>query len=140
MSVEVIGMYATGTGGIENASAQIDIPQDGFILGVDWDGYALLNASDEMIIAEFSFIATHQTTSNDVRGRISSISAAMHLLTSGSNVNDLQKYVDLKELAVSGGERVYIHLNATAGVVSSIRLNLHFEMTGGSTRRSARRR
>lgn len=140
MSVDVIGMFAAGTGGVENAVAQVDIPQDGFILGADWDGYALLDASVELVSAEISFIATNQLTTNDVRGRITSISAAMHLLTSGVGIITLQKYVDLKEIPVSGGERLYMHFSTTAGVVTSLRCNLHFEMTGGTTRRSARRR
>ena len=140
MSIEVIGMYAAGAGGTENAVAQIDIPQDGFMLGLDWDGYALLNAVNEKFGAELSFIATNQLSTNDVRGRISSVSAGIHILTSGIGTVWIQKYVDLKELVVSGGERLYIHMDSTGGVISELRCNLHFEMSGGSTRRSARRR
>jgi len=140
MSVEVIGMQATGSGGTEDAIAQIDIPQDGFLLGLDWDAYAILNAINETFNAELSFIATNLLGTNDVRGRISSISAATHILTSGIAIITIQKYVDVKEISVSGGERLYIHLLATGGVISELRCNLHFEMTGGSTRRSARRR
>ncbi len=140
MSIEVIGLYGVSTGAVENGIAQIDIPQDGFILGLEWDGHALLNATDEFFAAELSFIATNQLTTKDVRGRISSISSQIHLLTSGIGTNSLQKYVDLKELAVAGGERLFMHFSSTAGVVATMRCNIHFEMTGGSTRRSARRR
>ena len=140
MSVEIIGMYALTQGGTQDALAQIDIPQDGFILGIDWDANAQLNASDETLAAELSFIATNQLTTNDVRGRISSISVFNELLTSGQHAVSIQKYVDVKEISVSGGERLYIHTVVTAGVAATVRCNLHFEMTGGSTRRSARRR
>jgi len=140
MSVQVIGMFAAGTGGEQNAAASIDIPQDGFILGIDWDAYAILDASDESVSWELSFIATQQLFTNDVRGRISSISVMNEFLTSGQNTVSIQKYVDVKEITVSGGERMYIHVFGVAGVISSMRCNLHFEMTGGSTRRSARRR
>lgn len=140
MSVEIIGMHATGAGGTEDAIAQIDIPQDGFMLGIDWDAYALLNAVNETFNAELSFIATNLLGTNDVRGRISSISAGTHVLTSGIGIITIQKYVDVKEITVSGGERLYIHLLATGGVISEVRCNLHFEMSGGPTRRSARRR
>jgi len=140
MSVEVIGLFAAGTGGTENATAQIDIPQDGFILGIDWDMYAIFDANNESIAVELSFIATNQLLTNDVRGRISSISAFNQLLTSGIHALTVQKYVDIKELTVSGGERLYLHLVSVAGVISTTRCNIHFEMTGGSTRRSARRR
>ncbi len=140
MSVEVIGIYACGAGGTQDGIAQIDIPQDGFILGLDWDGFIFLNADNEFFRAELSFIATNQLGTNDVSGRISSISTSMHLLTSGANTNSVQKYVDIKELTVSGGERLFMHFEATAGVISEVRCNVHFEMRGGSTRRSARRR
>ena len=140
MSVEVIGLFAGGTGGTQNAVAQIDIPQDGAILGLDWDSHAFFDAALEFLQAELSFIATSLFQTNDVRGRISSVSSAMHLLTSGVTVVSIQKYVDLKELLVSGGERLYIHLNSTSGVVSQTICNMHFEMAGGSARRSARRR
>jgi len=140
MSVEIIGMYAAGAGGTENAVAQLDIPQDGFLLGFDWDGYALLNAVNEKFGAELSFIATNQLSTNDVRGRLSSVSAGIHILTSGIGIVSIQKYVDVKEIVVSGGERLYMHMDSTGGVISELRCNLHFEMQGGSTRRSARRR
>jgi len=140
MSVEVIGLFAAGTGGTQDALAQIDIPQDGFLLGVDWDGYAIFDANNESIAVELSFIATTQLLTNDVRGRISSISGFNQLLTSGIATMVMQKYVDLKEITVAGGERLYLHILAVAGVVSTVRCNLHFEMRGGTTRRSARRR
>lgn len=140
MSVEVIGMFGAGTGGTENAIASLDIPQDGFLLGCDWDMYAIFDANNESLAVELSFIATNQLLTNDVRGRISSISAFNQLLTSGIAVVSVQKYVDFKEITVSGGERLYLHLIGVAGVVSTTRCNLHFEMSGGSTRRSARRR
>jgi len=140
MSVEVIGIYGLIAGGTENGVAQVDIPQDGFILGIDWDANVFLNAAAEFFKAELSFIATNQLQTNDVRGRISSISASMHLLTSGVGVISVQKYVDIKELNVSGGERLFLHFDATASLGGDVRCNVHFEMRGGSTRRSARRR
>jgi len=140
MSVEIIGMYALVAGGVQDGVAQIDIPQDGFILGLDWDASIFLNAATEFFKAELSFIATNQLQTNDVRGRISSISADMHLLTSGANIVSIQKYVDIKELTVSGGERLFFHFDASASTGGDVRCNIHFEMRGGSTRRSARRR
>lgn len=140
MSVEIIGMYALVAGGVQDGVSQVDIPQDGFILGLDWDAAVFLNASTEFFKCELSFIATNQFQTNDVRGRISSISSSMHLLTSGIGVVSVQKYVDIKELTVSGGERLFLHLDATASTGGDVRCNVHFEMRGGSTRRSARRR
>ena len=140
MSVEIIGMFAAGTGGEQPGIAQVDIPQDGFILGIDWDAFALLNATAEFFKAELSFITASLFQTNDVRGRISSISAAINITTSGGTHSAIQKYVDIKELTVAGGERLFMHLSASGGVASDTRCNIHFEMRGGSTRRSARRR
>ncbi len=140
MSVQVIGMFAAFTGGTENAQAQIDVPQDGFILGVDWDVNAALDADDEAVAIELSFIATNQLAQNDVRSRISSVSSLAAVLTSvGVNSVNIQKYVDLHEIVVSGGERIFMHgINGT-GVVVLARCNIHFEMSGRQ-RTAARRR
>ena len=138
MAIEIIGMFAAGTGGTEESAAVIDIRQDGSLVGLDWDCYATLDATDESLAAELSFIATTQITTNDVRGRISSVSIINELLTSGQNSVSIQKFVPLLELQVFGGERLHIHLVATAGVTSSVRINLHFQM-GPLTRRAGRR-
>ena len=56
MAIEVIGMYATSTGGAESGLANIDIPQDGAILGLDWDAHVDLDADAEVWDCELSFI------------------------------------------------------------------------------------
>jgi len=140
MSIEVIGMFAAGTGGTQDAQAQVDIPQDGFLLGVDWDMNAEFDANGEFLDVELSFIATNQLLTNDVRGRLSSVSAFYRGVDPSDVVVSVQKYVDWKEISVSGGERLYLHLLGAAGVLSKTRCNLHLETTGGTTRRSARRR
>jgi len=138
--LEIIGMFAGVTGGTENAIAQIDIPQDGILRGIDWDGYALFDADNETMDIELSFIATTQIISNDIRGRISGISAGVAVLTSvGINSVTLQKWIGGIELILSGGERLYLHSLATAGVTGNVRCNLHFDGGATVTRRSARR-
>lgn len=140
MSVEVIGMYAAGTGGTENAAATIDVPQDGFLLGCDWDVHCDFDLDNETLVVELSFIATNQANSNDVRGRLSSVGGTGVVLTSvGINSVSIEKYVDFKEIRVAGGERLYLHIVAGSGVLTFARCNLHFEM-GTVLRRSARRR
>lgn len=137
--LEVIGMFALVTGGTQDALAQIDIPQDGIIRGLEWDAFANLDADGEFFEAELSFIATNQANTNDVRGRISSISSQLTLLTSGYAISSVQKWVGPFELVVSGGERIYLHVLSTAGVAGDIRLNVHFDGGAAVTRRSARR-
>lgn len=136
---EMIGMLALGTGGSQDSLAMIDIPQDGFIVGVDWDANCVLDA-EENYAAELSFIASNQLTTNDVRGRISSISAqAAEITAVGHNFASIQKHLGSFDIAVSGGERIFIHVVATAGVTSVTRCGLIVDL-GTTTRRSARRR
>ncbi len=140
MALEVIGMYATIAGGTENAIAQVDVPQDGVLRAIDWDLNMNFDADDEAAQIELSFIATNQATQNDVRGRISSISSRATVLTAvGINSVSVQKFVGPFELMVSGGERLYLHSAATAGVTGDMRCNLHFDGGAAVTRRSARR-
>ncbi len=139
MALEIIGMWAASTGGTQDAVAQIDVPQDGVLRGIDWDIRAALDAA-ENYDAEFSFIATNQLAANDVRGRISSIGVTAAIVTAvGAVVVSLQKWIGGFELMLSGGERLYLHVQATAGVMATARLNLHFDGGAAVTRRSARR-
>ena len=139
MASEIIGMFAQVTGGTQDARAQIDIPQDGVILGIDWDASWYFDAEEKAEI-ELSFIATNQLDTNDVRGRLSSISAHNAEVTAvGHNPICCQKWLGGIELVVAGGERVYLHSVATAGVNGEVRCNLYVDL-GATMRRSARRR
>lgn len=140
MPTTILGLYGAYTGGAEDAIAQLDIPQDGVITGVDWDGNANLDADNEESIVELSFIATNQADQNDVRGRISSITARISLTTSGIATVQMNKFVGPMDLPVAAGERIYLHSKSTSGVNGSCRCNVHLDTSGrGITRRSARR-
>jgi len=139
VALEIIGMYGAIAGGTENAIAQIDVPQDGVLRGLDWDVAGQMDADAETLDVELSFIATNQLITNDSRGRISSVSAAMSLTTSGIALLGLQKWIGGFELMLSGGERLYLHASSSAGVAGSARMNLHFDGGAQVTRRSARR-
>ncbi len=140
MALEIIGMYGAIAGGTEDAIAQIDVPQDGVMRGIDWDILANVDADSESLVCEFSFIGTNQVSTNDVRGRISSIGGQLAVLsaTSGHFVS-MQKWIGPFELMLSGGERLYLHSVAVAGVQGACRLNIHFDGGATVTRRSARR-
>lgn len=139
MAVEVIGMYGSITGGTQNALATIDVPQDGVLVGIDWDLSCSLDAA-EACDCELSFIATNQLVSNDVRGRLSSIAARAAVVTAvGVVVTFVQKWIGNFELTLAGGERLYLHASTTAGVTGNLRCNLFYDM-GATIRRSARRR
>lgn len=138
---DVIGMYGAITGDTQDALAMIDIPQDGFLIGIDWDLNTTLDAANERTECELSFIATNQLTANDVRGRLSSVSVQTELLTSvGLQAYSVQKWLGSFDIAVAGGERLFLHALSTTGVAGRVRCNLFIDFTGGTTRRSARRR
>jgi len=139
VALEIIGIYGNITGGTQDALAQIDVPQDGVIRGFDWDVHGNMDADGEFLDVELSFIATNQLSTNDIRGRMSSVSAQVAMTTSGVFPVWMQKWIGPIELMVSGGERLYMHVVSTAGVTGMARLNLHFDGGATVTRRSARR-
>jgi len=140
VALEIIGMYGAVTGSTQNGMAQIDVPQDGVLRGLDWDVSSNMDADDEILAVELSFIATQQLTTNDVRGRISSIGIRLAVLSATSgHVALVQKWVGPFELMLAGGERLWLNSNSTVGVVADVRLMLHFDGGALVTRRSARR-
>lgn len=140
MALEIIGFTGVVSGGIQDAIAQVDVPQDGVLRALEWDAHVNLDVSGELATFELSFIATNQNVQNDTRGRISSISAIATVLTSvGIHVNSFGRFVGPFELMVAGGERLFLHSVTTAGVTGIVRCNLHFDGGATVTRRSARR-
>jgi hypothetical protein len=139
MALEIIGMYAAIAGGTEDAVANINVPQDGVLRGIDWDVYFDMDGDTEFAAVELSFVATNQVTTHDSRGRISSVGGIYSLTTSGAAFHTVQKWIGPVELMVFSGERIYLHVVSTSGVLGAIRCNLHFD--GGATvpRRTARR-
>jgi len=139
---DVIGMVGVLIGGTQDAMAMIDIPQDGFLIGIDWDLNADLDADIEVVSAELSFIATNQLTSNDVRGRISSVSARAAVLTAvGTAIVSIQKWLSGFDIPVSAGERFFLHGVSIAGVAGVVIVNLFFDFGSNALpRRSTRRR
>jgi len=128
MANEIIGMFAQVTGGTQDARAQIDIPQDGVILGIDWDASWYFDAEEKAEI-ELSFIASNQLDTNDVRGRLSSVSAHSAVISAvGAAPISVQKWLAGIEIVVAGGERLYLHSVATSGVNGEVRCNIYVDL------------
>lgn len=138
MAQTVLHMVGNGTGGTENAVANIDIPDDGTIEGVHHIVIGDTDADNEQVVSEFSFIATTQYATNDARGVISVMAVRCGLLTSGAVQGALANYVPM-DIDVSGGERVYLHSVASASVTSTHILDIYFTPTRGLPRRARRR-
>ena len=138
MAQVILQMYAAGTGGTENAAANIDVPDDGTIEGIQIAHTADLDA-DETSTAEISFIATQQATTNDARGVLAVTALRASLVTSGLG-NAVSNVHFPMDIDVAGGERLYINIGGSAGVISTIYALIYFRPRRGLPRRSARRR
>lgn len=138
----LIQLFGTTSG---DAAGAFDVPEDGAIVGVDWDvrGYDL-DTSGDTLDAQLSFLATSQFSVNDARGIISSVGISANN-SEGTATNPIpvtaQKYVNMDDppLMVAGGERIYLHLNLSTGVTASVRCIVHLSART-ATRRARRRR
>lgn len=134
----LMNLFGSGTGGDENALAQIDVPQNGVIKGVQWNCNIDFDADAEQWVAEVSFISTLQARTNDARGLISAIQAQANFTTSGMAVNALNYFFPLN-LVVAGGERLFLNTSSSGGVTSRIGCIISLEQSRTTVRRSARR-
>lgn len=139
---DVIGLVGLITGGTQDAVTMIDIPQDGFLIGIDWDVNMDADADPEVASFELSFISTNQLTQSDVRGRITSVSFRTTVLTAvGGHIVGLQKWLSGFDIPISAGERLFLHAVTTASMAGVAIVNLFFDFGANAlTRRSTRRR
>lgn len=123
----VIKMYAAGSGGSQDAVAQVDVPMPGHIVGVDWAVRIAPSGADFLAEMQLSFRSSSSFTTNDDRGIISEVKFAGDLTTSGAANTAANKYVLLPDVPVMGGERIYLHLSVTASVVTANVVLVHFD-------------
>lgn len=133
----VIKMYGVLAGGAEAAIAQMDVPMPGDIIGVQWSLRGNLAGTDHFAEVQLSFRSTASFTTNDDRGLISEVRMQHDLTTSGSFEGMVNIYSSIPELAVMGGERLYLHANATASFAGAAIALVHFsfDLDKISTRR-----
>lgn len=122
-----ITLVGTGTGGTENNIANIDVPLDGNLIGIDWSVYADLDADGESARYEVSFASSNGIGSNDLRASISQVAMWASMTTSGQAQHSVNKFVALPDIPVAGGERIYLHAIASAGVAAGVACVLHFD-------------
>lgn len=132
---QVIQMYAAAAPAA--GLAQIDVPMNGHIVGVDWNIFVTVGGADANETVELSFSSALQNTVNDSRSVISTIAMYSDLTTSGAQNSAMQKYVRLPDIPVGMGERLYIHAFGTA-VTITIHCCVHFDFD--LDRASVRRR
>lgn len=124
----VIQMAGVSTGGLESALAQIDVPLNGAILGVEWACFADLETALDDQIWQLSFGSTFNS-GNDSRQVISNatLGGVVHLTAVGAVMGQVNSYTKLPDIPVGMGERLFLHSSAAAGVVGSARCMVHFD-------------
>lgn len=133
----MIKMYLAGTGGTENA--MVDVPQDGLITAVEWSARAELDADGDLYSAQLSFGSQANFTTNDARQVISEIRAGNELVTSGASQWGINTQTMLSNgVPVALGERLYLHVTATASTPSATSCIVLFDFD--EPRPTARRR
>lgn len=138
MAFDIILITGAMVGGTVSAFAQVDIPQDGTIVGVQWSVHFDLDADAEIGQVFLSFAAT-AAIANDSRSVISTVVTRASVLTAVGAVPNYVNFHVPMELDVSGGERIFLHEISTAGVTGSAACLVHFA-SGGRSARSPRRR
>jgi len=118
------------TGGAEVALAQLDIQFDGEIIAVWGTLTADLDADQELIRAEVSFLASNTIGLNDARGSILEIGMQQGFTTSGSHVGAVNAGLSGLMIPVMAGERVFLHAQATAGIAGIATFYLYTRDTG----------
>lgn len=134
-------MFGTQSGGATgNSVASVDIQDDGMIEGVY---LAVVGLSGDVLgdvsRAEISFGSTNAFDQNDARISILEVYLRQSFLTSGGGPMHGWVYVPV-ELKVNAGERIHMHMEASAGNDSEAVAYLYCSGRSASSRRARRRR
>lgn len=119
-------LASTITGGTQSALVAVDCPRNGKITGVTWGVNCDLDADLDQVIAQLSFGSVASST-NDSRQIISNCVIGASQITAASTVRTDANFHDPQDLPVSGGERVFLHSIATAGITGQIVVMIHFD-------------
>ncbi len=117
--MSVYKLFAAGSGGTENGLAQIDVQFDGIITALYGDLSATLSANGDDVYSELSFTSQNTRTSNDSRGTLMSLDLEL-LFAGAAYASNISKNgaVGGLAIAVNAGERLWMHVVATASRVS----------------------
>jgi len=137
--MSVYKLRGAATGGTEDGIAALDIQFDGEIVAILGAMDGDLDADAETIACEVSFLSGNTTAINDTRGslfmmriRNAETSAVGNMPVAVNNA------VSSLRIPVSAGERIFMHVIATAGVVSTS--NVYIYVNDGTPADLRRRR
>lgn len=113
----IIKMNGVIPAGLNDGIASIDIPNDGVITAVLLQIRQIsgMDAADDNIEFELSFLSSNTFGSNDTRGVIAGMSVSQQFLTSGGGIGATNLHLGSLNIEVAAGERIHIHGNASAG-------------------------
>ena len=121
--------------------ASLDIQEDGFITAVAmYIDPSTLDAVDDEVRCEVSFMSSNTFTVNDTRGSIFQHGVSQQFLTSGGGMGSLNASISGLLVPVEGGERVHLHsLSVLGGSGSSVTVYLYVEDSQDTKQRPKRR-
>lgn len=122
----MIMMRGNGTGGVQDALASIDVPQDGLLMSCTMSLDFAGDADGDNVEASVSFGST-STSANDSRQVICVGVGSVQLTTSGTTQLGQNWNVTFANgIPVAAGERIFIHIIASASLTSSLTALLCF--------------
>jgi len=134
--MSVYKLYAAGTGGTEDGIAQTDIQFDGVITSIYMTNAADLDADLEFCHAEISFISQNSIGVNDTRGSLMTLTDRAVGTPAGNT--GMAASSGPMAVPVTAGERVWMHISATAGAVSAVSAYLYVDDKASETLRRRR--
>ncbi len=125
--MSVYKLAGVGSGGVENALAQLDIQFDGVITAIH--GSIVNNGTSNAAFsnAEVSFLSVNTIDTNDTRGSLFTLGTKVALVTSGMNNNAANSGIGGLAIAVNAGERLWLHMTATASVATNANIYIYVE-------------
>lgn len=122
----IITLVGAITGGTESNIAAIDVPANGVLQAVDWAYTLDADAGDDLGNLQLSFGSAY-VLANDSRQLISSCRVLFTLTTSGVMHGFVNRYVQLPDIPVGMGERIYLHHLGTASTIGTGVAHVHFD-------------
>lgn len=131
--MRIYKIHANVAAGTNDGIAQLDVVEDGKIVALAACGAPLgLDAANDEYRVELSFASTNTLDNNDVRQSIFEVGNGQSGVGGMGNINHSITGLDINVL---GGERLFIHSFASAGVSGRVSFHIYIkDGSGGKTR------
>lgn len=134
--MSVYKLAAVGAGGVQNGIAQVDVTVDGLITAIHANIINLGTVTGNEVQMEASFLSVNTIGVNDTRGSLFNIG---HRLIAGGSNQSAHSGVGGLAIVVTAGERMFLHIVATAAVASSVDIYIYVEDGAGLATATRRR-